>query len=133
MSWDTSFEQAIGNRNIEMGSSSSELRHLFDLDDNVTDAQLRDMVTLVQASCSKEGLPKPLPYSDSLTYVLIGYDDILRKELRNKKFIFSPSTIGEVKKINEVTFNSNSLKEQGIAPHNLIDGEGRKWKVVLDK
>jgi hypothetical protein len=133
MSWNTSFEQAIGARNREMGASSSELRHLFDLDDNVTDAQLRDMVTLVQVSCSKEGLPKPIPYSESLKYVLVGYDDILRKELRSKDFIFSPSTIGEIKKIQEVILNFNSLKEQGIAPINLIDGEGRKWKVVLDK
>lgn len=133
MSWDTSFDISLNHRNMQIGTSSSDIRYLFDLDTNVEDTQIKDMVLMLQKGCSKEGLPKPVPYNNNLTYKLVGYDELLRKELRSKKRQFSHSTLGEVKNIKEVIINYTYFEEKGIAPITIIDGEGREWSIVLDK
>lgn len=129
MSNQFSFEKAMGNYSSGSSQGLTQVRELFDLDSNVSLQQVQDMVAYIQVQSAKDGIPIPVPFNTNLIYELIGYDEVLREELRKKQHIFKTSTIGEKRRISEVVVNVGYFKEQGFAPRTVIDGEGCKWSL----
>ena len=126
------FEQALGKHSKELGSqSTSELKHLFDFDDNLSNEQLKDMMSFLQQSCSKEGLPKASKYDDNLEYELVGYDEFIKKRFNKRGIYVKEINIGARKKISEILDNIESLKRENIAPKTFIDGFGNKWSLIV--
>ena len=120
------FEKALGISNED---GISHLRHLFDLDDDISLAQIKDMVSFIQVSSAKDGILKPVLFDRKLVYELVGYDEVLRERLTKQHYIFKKSTLGEKKYITEIVTNIDYFESQGMAPRTVIDGEGRRWSL----
>ena len=135
MSTHFNFDKALNLRQGNgQGSSLGSLKEFFDLDDDVTADQVRDMCSFLQKACSSDGLPKPVTFNENLIYEVVGFDEFLQKSVRKKEYTTPIRyNIGDKAKIGDIFLNCESLREQGIAPHTLIDSQGNRWNLVLDK
>ena len=124
-----SFENALNEKMSESGQTVGELQRLFDLDSNVTSDQIKNMVEFLQVSCSKEGLPTPLKFREDLVYEVVGYDEFIRKSIRQKGFKIKERNIGDKANISEVIQNLDSFRDQGFAPKTVVDGQGCRWSL----
>lgn len=106
------------------GSYSSKFRELFDLDSNITPAQVKNIVTFAQETINNKDVP--MPYSIDTIYIKVGEDEHIKKLISNKQFKIAILPLGTLRAYRDID-KSKMCEQNNFLPRVFIDGEGNIW------
>ena len=110
------------------GSTYSKFKTLFDLDTNISDSQLKNIVTHVQGTINDPTRDSiKIPYTDEAEYVLVRKDEYITEFLSKKKVNLPPVMgIGTIKRIKEI---NSQVKKPALLPLEILDAFGNLWQL----